>query len=243
MANNPLDTFIAEIDESLAENTLEPSIAKGVATQHAINVCPVEMSPEIYAALMGERPVARLHEVEIRAESALERLCAFQEVAALRGVDMASVLANLHRASLHFGVSPPELLGIDSEPCERPHFEIRCQDCGFRFRSLSSVMELAQLHANRNNHNVSMVSQFGNRAIVRRVAPEKRTWLDRLNAVCRWFYKSVWFAVWCLIFIGLNVDSLIKEAGGLRWVAVCLLGLFVFNLYHWGKDRWKKKRD
>ena len=251
---NDVDKTIKKIEDDLKDNEMEQPVPKGVPTQHGINQRPEEMTPEMYDILMHASAVASepphsdnhielslvsmgspMDTCLLESGSVLERLREFgEQLAELSGIDTSDVV--------NYGAT---LASIRCEPirCEPNVYKIRCQDCGYRFNSTEvDAIDLAQLHANRNNHTVSFLFDIFGHAWDLRIYPEKPTWRDRLSAFGVRFYESKCFLVWCLLFLTSAVFSTIMSSGILRVVNIFLMGLCGYHLYSWWKNRWKRKR-
>ena len=317
MADN-IEQTIKKIEDDLKENEVPlPPVPKGVATQHAIDARPVELTPEMFAIMTGERqdsdrevgfsfdgspfqlPRRSLFEsMQASSESASEVLQAMaegMEQAILNpslsldtapheesSIDESSfsyevslgtsaeasidVGGTLERMQLDWVESAQEryqeleslasLPGLDlstvishhqqllSLRCNHNGFQIRCQDCGFLFRSNDvEAYDLAQLHANRNKHHVSFIFDLHGMHYDLDVVPEKRNWGERIYGILHRFYYSNWFVIPLTYFIGSSVYSIFNQSGLGRALNILLLGLWLFNLYQWGKYKWEHKSE
>ena len=250
-----VDKTIENITDALAENA-QPQV-RGAPTQHAIDKRPEEITPEIYAMLMGASDTASemrrisvavgygsdpqasllsgatevmLHLAE-SSESASERLREMQqEMACLPGVDMSQ--------RVDYG-------SIFRQMFPRHWYEVRCKQCNFRFASRTfdaedtNLFDLGCLHSNRNQHKVSF--QLGN--VTMTIEPEKQTLWSRYKDFCKRVFESKWWAVVCLCFIAWEIFSASMQTGFSRWFSVGLVGLWCYNLWIWGKHKWQNRND
>ena len=127
MPNNELDDFIDEIDETIAANSIEKPLAKGVATQHSINQRPEEMTPKTYAILTGESDA----EVEFS-----------PEVRATQENWVGSIFRQLLRRYWY------------KVRCEQCNFRFASRK--FESED-TNIFQLACLHSHRNQHKVSVL--------------------------------------------------------------------------------------
>ena len=73
------------------------------------------------------------------------------------------------------------------------------------------------------------------------VLAEKRTWRERIYGILHRFYYSNWFAIPMTYFIGSSVYGIIQQSGLGRALHILILGVWLFNLYQWGKYKWEHK--
>ena len=213
MTTHDIDATLEKIDKDLAEN--EQPLPKAAPTQYGINNRPREIP---------------------------------QEFASLPGVDMLAVV-NFQRQLRDLASPTRRLLQVHEQVFGSPAdaqlhwFEIRCQDCGFRFRSQECVIKLAQLHANRNTHRVSLKSYFGGMESTLTIAPEKRTWGFRFLEFFRPLYTSKWWGLWCLMGLGYNVYGCATTSSGLVYgLSAAGVLCWTCNLLMWGIYKWKYAR-
>ena len=232
VVHNELDDFIDEIDDTIEANTLEKPLSKGVSTQHGINQRPSEMTPEMYAILTGESDAEVEYSAEVRAmqviwvtqarenlplQSAVDRLQeGARQLAELPGLDTSTLVSYSARLS--------ELR------CNNRGYKMECQDCNFRFRSNDvDAINLAKLHANRNQHRVSFKFGFFGRQYDLEIQPEKPKWRERLK---RW---AVCLGIPVLVYVGVLTG--LEQLSWWRVGGAGIGALIGFNLYEYWQNR------
>lgn len=205
-----IDETIKRIETDLAENEERP-LPKAAPTQHHINVRPAEMS----------------------IEDDMGHILYF---AMLPGVDVMPMMQRLGMLSVQVRGLDHEGNVITTTVATQPEwcFEIRCKQCGFRYRHKGSnaydLGELGHTHADRNNHEVLFAFHYGEHEVSLTLLPVKWSWWRR-------FFKSKWYAVTCLFFIPTSIWSVFNAHGFWRWYYVGLVVIWIYYLYSWGKAK------